>query len=354
MQRKGISKASVETFDFINNLMVEGKRYPGSQAGSMQPPWPSPFPRRPLLSSRPTSSRCGSPGAPSPPRAAPPAPTWRSAQIGWVRWLGDAPGKRSRPRAGGAAAPDASGGGDFAGVAGGGEEELSAARRAIRAGTGCRRRGRRGREAAGGRHGPRRARSRTLVSQTVADKAVLGLEGLLRTDAVPEEGEDVAATISATETLSEEEREELRRELAKVEEEIQTLSQVLAAKEKHLAEIKRKLGINSLQELKQNIAKGWQDVTATSAYKKTSETLSQAGQKASAAFSSVGSVITKKLEDVKNSPTFKSFEEKVENLKSKVGGTKPAGGDFGEVLNSAANASATTTEPLPEQTQESL
>ncbi|XP_060055662.1 tumor protein D52 isoform X4 [Erinaceus europaeus] len=123
--------------------------------------------------------------------------------------------------------------------------------------------------------------------------------GLLRTDPVPEEGEDVAATISTTETLSEEEQEELRRELAKVEEEIQTLSQVLAAKEKHLAEIKRKLGINSLQELKQNIAKGWQDVTATSAYKKTSETLSQAGQKASAAFSSVGSVITKKLEDVK-------------------------------------------------------
>ncbi|XP_077732592.1 tumor protein D52 isoform X2 [Canis aureus] len=205
---------------------------------------------------------------------------------------------------------------------------------------------------------------------------VLRTHGLLRTDPVPEEGEDVVATIGATETLSEEEQEELRRELAKVEEEIQTLSQVLAAKEKHLAEIKRKLGINSLQELKQNIAKGWQDVTATSAYKKTSETLSQAGQKASAAFSSVGSVITKKLEDVKlqafshsfsirsiqhsismpamrNSPTFKSFEEKVENLKSKVGGTKPAGGDFGEVLNSTANASATAPEPLPEQTQAS-
>uniref|UniRef100_A0A8C0W473 Tumor protein D52 n=1 Tax=Castor canadensis TaxID=51338 RepID=A0A8C0W473_CASCN len=189
-----------------------------------------------------------------------------------------------------------------------------------------------------------------------------GEQGLLGTDPVPEEGEDAAATLSATETLSEEEQDELRRELAKVEEEIQTLSQVLAAKEKHLAEIKRKLGINSLQELKQNIAKGWQDVTATSAYKKTSETLSQAGQKASAAFSSVGSVITKKLEDVKlqafshsfrNSPTFKSFEEKVENLKSKVGGTKPAGGDFGEVLNSTANASATATEPPPEQMQES-
>uniref|UniRef100_A0A8D0HR96 Tumor protein D52 n=1 Tax=Sphenodon punctatus TaxID=8508 RepID=A0A8D0HR96_SPHPU len=174
-------------------------------------------------------------------------------------------------------------------------------------------------------------------------------QDLLGTE-TPEVGEDAAATVNATETLSEEEQNELRKELAKVEEEIQTLSQVLAAKERHLAEIKRKLGINSLQELRQNISKGWQDMTSTSAYKKTSDTLSQAGQKASAAFSSVGSVITKKLEDVKNSPTFKSFEEKVENLKYKVGGTKPVGGDFGEVLNSAANASATET--ITEQTQE--
>ncbi|XP_068014695.1 tumor protein D52 isoform X3 [Melanerpes formicivorus] len=173
---------------------------------------------------------------------------------------------------------------------------------------------------------------------------------LLRSDSIPEVGEDAAATAGMAETLSEEEQDELRKELAKVEEEIQTLSQVLAAKEKHLAEIKRKLGINSLQELRQNITKSWQDVTATTAYKKTSETLSQAGQKASAAFSSVGSVITKKFEDVRNSPTFKSFEEKVENLKSRVGGGKPAGGDFGEVLNSTANASATET--IPEQTQE--
>ncbi|XP_061457959.1 tumor protein D52 isoform X1 [Rhineura floridana] len=178
-------------------------------------------------------------------------------------------------------------------------------------------------------------------------------EGLLKNEVIPEVGEDAAASVTVTEVLSEEEQDELRRELAKVEEEIQALSQVLAAKEKHLAEIKRKLGISSLQELRQNLSKGWQDVTSTNAYKKTSETLSQAGQKASAAFSTVGSAITKKLEDVKNSPTFKSFEEKVENLKYKVGGTKPAGGDFGEVLNSAANASATepTTKQLEEETQ---
>ncbi|XP_059749313.1 tumor protein D52 isoform X2 [Bos indicus] len=330
----------------INNLRVRrnaipvSTRSPRSLHGAAAS-WPSP--PSPLLQGglQPALTRPSPPRRPAPPAGPPPAPTRRSAPARGVRWLGDAPGKRSPPRAGGATAPDASGGGDFPGAAGGGREERCAAGgRAGRAGTGCRREG-------------------------DMDRSE---QGLLRTDPVPEEGEDVAATIGATETLSEEEREELRRELAKVEEEIQTLSQVLAAKEKHLAEIKRKLGINSLQELKQNIAKGWQDVTATSAYKKTSETLSQAGQKASAAFSSVGSVITKKLEDVnirsiqhsismpamRNSPTFKSFEEKVENLKSKVGGNKPAGGDFGEVLNSTASASATTTEPLPEQTQEGL
>ncbi|XP_029447390.1 tumor protein D52 isoform X2 [Rhinatrema bivittatum] len=175
-------------------------------------------------------------------------------------------------------------------------------------------------------------------------------QGLLRTETLPEVEESTHAAC-AIEALSEEERIKLRKELEKVEEEIQTLSQVLAAKEKHLAEIKRKLGITPLAELKQNISKGFQDVTSTTVYRKTSETLTQAGQKASAAFSSVGSVITKKLEDVKNSPTFKSFEEKVETLKSKVGGTKPAaGGDFEEVLNSAAHASA--TEPLSEKNQE--
>ncbi|XP_068093629.1 tumor protein D52 isoform X2 [Hyperolius riggenbachi] len=187
-------------------------------------------------------------------------------------------------------------------------------------------------------------------------------QDLLKSDPVPE-GEDAAATI--TDTLSDEEQESLRQELEKVEEEIQTLSQVLAAKEKYLAELKRKLGRTPLSELKENISKGLQDVASTNVYRKTSETLSHAGQRASAAISTVGSVITKKLEDVnirsiqhsismpamRNSPTFKSFEEKVENLKSKVGGTRQPSGDFGEVLNSAANASA--TDDLTEKDEES-
>ncbi|XP_071757431.1 tpd52 like 2b isoform X6 [Centroberyx gerrardi] len=125
--------------------------------------------------------------------------------------------------------------------------------------------------------------------------------------------------------LTEEEAEELRTELTRVEEEIGTLRQVLSAKEKHAAELKRKLGLSPLNELRQNLTKGWQDVQTSNAYKKTQETLSQAGQKTSAALSTVGTAISRRLGDMRNSPTFKSFEDKVGNLKYKVVGPKGNG-----------------------------
>ncbi|XP_061550206.1 tumor protein D54-like isoform X4 [Phycodurus eques] len=130
--------------------------------------------------------------------------------------------------------------------------------------------------------------------------------------------------------LTEEEAEELRNEVTKVEEEISTLRQVLAAKERHATELKRKLGLSPLNELKQNLIKSWQDVQTSNAYKKTQETLSQAGQKTSAAFTTMSSAISRKLGDMsshysirhsismpamRNSTTFKSFEDKVGNLK---------------------------------------
>ncbi|KAG7472360.1 hypothetical protein MATL_G00108010 [Megalops atlanticus] len=141
--------------------------------------------------------------------------------------------------------------------------------------------------------------------------------------------------------LTEEEAEELRSELCKVEEEINTLRQVLSAKEKHAYELKRKLGLSPLNELKQNLTKGWQDVqtsnaylsatttlediTHSEAYKKTQETLSQATQKTSAALSNMGTAISKRLGDMRNSPTFKSFEDKVGNIKYKVVGGRGNG-----------------------------
>ncbi|XP_075331485.1 tpd52 like 2b isoform X8 [Odontesthes bonariensis] len=180
--------------------------------------------------------------------------------------------------------------------------------------------------------------------------------------------------------LTEEEAEELRTELTKVEEEISTLRQVLSAKERHAAELRRKLGLNPLNELKQNLTKSWQDVqtsnaylsasatlddiTQSEAYKKTQETLSQAGQKTSAALSTVGTAISRRLGDMRalpfsnsfsnysirhsismpamrNSATFKSFEDKVGNLKYKVVGPK----GNGEAVGSPTDTTPTQENP---------
>ncbi|XP_069371530.1 tumor protein D53 isoform X7 [Paralichthys olivaceus] len=169
--------------------------------------------------------------------------------------------------------------------------------------------------------------------------------GFLDSDPLKEADEDLVSEVNLNNSImTEEEREEAQQELAKLEEEISTLRQVLSSKEKQHAELKQKLGIGPLSELRNNFSRGWQDMQSSTA--KTSETLSTAGQKTSAAFSTLGTTITRKFGDMRNSPSFKSFEEKVENtvstLKTKVGGTG-AGGSFEEVLSSTANASSQDT-----------
>ncbi|XP_053193496.1 tumor protein D53 isoform X3 [Scomber japonicus] len=171
--------------------------------------------------------------------------------------------------------------------------------------------------------------------------------GFLDSEPLREADEDLVSEVNLTNSImTEEEREEIQQELAKLEDEISTLRQVLSSKEKQHAELKQKLGITPLTEFKNNISRGWQDMQSSTAYKKTSETLTTAGQKTTAAFSTLGSTITRKFGDMRNSPSFKSFEEKVENtvtnIKTKVG-TSGSGGSFEDVLSSAANASSQET-----------
>ncbi|XP_029282021.1 tpd52 like 2b [Cottoperca gobio] len=107
------------------------------------------------------------------------------------------------------------------------------------------------------------------------------------------------------------------------------------------------------------------DISRSEAYKKTQETLSQAGQKTSAAFTTVGTVISKRLGDMRalpfsnsfssnysirhsismpamrNSATFKSFEDRVGNLKYKVVG--PRGN--GEAVGSPTDTTPTQENP---------
>ncbi|XP_018598031.1 tumor protein D53 isoform X5 [Scleropages formosus] len=172
-------------------------------------------------------------------------------------------------------------------------------------------------------------------------------QGLLETEPLQEVDEDAVSEVDLSNSVSEEEREEIQTELAKLEEEISTLKQVLAAKEKHHAELKQKLGITPLGELRQNFCRSWYDMQSSTAYRKTSETISTAGQKTSAALSNLGTAISRKFGDMRNSPSFRSFEEKVESTvsslkQSKVGGAN-SGGSFEEVLSSTAHASAQET-----------
>nr|XP_020442831.1 tumor protein D53 isoform X1 [Monopterus albus] len=174
-----------------------------------------------------------------------------------------------------------------------------------------------------------------------------GEQGFLDSGSLREADEDMASEVNLnSSTLTEEEREEIQQELAKLEDEINTLKQVLSSKEKQHAELKQKLGITPLSELRNNFSRGWHDMQSSTAYKRTSETLSTAGQRTSAAFNTFSSTITRKIGDMRNSPSFRSFEEKVETtvstLKTKVGGTG-TGGSFEEVLSSAANASSHDT-----------
>uniref|UniRef100_A0A8P4GC21 Tpd52 like 1 n=1 Tax=Dicentrarchus labrax TaxID=13489 RepID=A0A8P4GC21_DICLA len=192
-----------------------------------------------------------------------------------------------------------------------------------------------------------------------------GEQGFLDSEPLREADEDFVSEVNLSNPImTDEEREEIQQELAKLEEEISTLKQVLLSKEKQHADLKQKLGITPLSELKNNFSRGWHDMQTSTAYKKTSETLSTAGQKTSAAFTTLGSAITRKFGDMRsnsigysirqsmsmptmrNSPSFRSFEEKVENtvstIKTKVGASE-TGGSFEEVLSSAANASSQDT-----------
>uniref|UniRef100_A0A2R8MVP6 TPD52 like 2 n=1 Tax=Callithrix jacchus TaxID=9483 RepID=A0A2R8MVP6_CALJA len=121
----------------------------------------------------------------------------------------------------------------------------------------------------------------------------------------------VAARTPAVEGLTEAEEEELRAELTKVEEEIVTLRQVLAAKERHCGELKRRLGLSTLGGLKQNLSRSWHDMQVSNA----------------------------------NSATFKSFEDRVGTIKSKVVGDRENGSD--SLPSSAGSSDKPLSDPAP-------
>lgn len=144
------------------------------------------------------------------------------------------------------------------------------------------------------------------------------------------------------EDLTEAEQKELKLELTKLEEEIVTLRHALATKERCCMELKRKLGLIALVGLRQNLSKSWHDVQVSNVYMK---------QKTSAALSTMGSTICRKLGDMKKSATFRSFEGLMGAIKSRVSGGRELGSDS---LPSSAGSgddppasSGSRVDPLP-------
>merc|ERR1712241_481446 len=71
----------------------------------------------------------------------------------------------------------------------------------------------------------------------------------------------------------ERQREEWKAELKKTEEEILTLKQVLTAKERHAAGLKRRLGITAWREFSEDMTQGLKNLQDSATYKRTAENI---------------------------------------------------------------------------------
>lgn len=113
-----------------------------------------------------------------------------------------------------------------------------------------------------------------------------------------------------TNDLPEVENIDMTEELTKLEDEINTLRQVLASKETQASELRKKLGIGFGQQISQKFA----TIADSDTVKKTSETFAEVGDSIGKAFSGFGVSATSKLAEMKSSPSFQSFEQKTMGL----------------------------------------
>ncbi|XP_071442029.1 tumor protein D54 isoform X1 [Hetaerina americana] len=138
-------------------------------------------------------------------------------------------------------------------------------------------------------------------------------------------------------------RKEWSEELAKIEDEIQTLRHVLDSKRLAAQELKRKLGLTGWREFAEDMNQGIKNVKESNVCVKVGETVNQVAvavvsapiyqktelaikataEKTTSILGGIGSNLTNKLGQLKNSDSFRSFEERVgsayENVKTKMG-----------------------------------
>ncbi|OQR76431.1 hypothetical protein BIW11_07789 [Tropilaelaps mercedesae] len=152
------------------------------------------------------------------------------------------------------------------------------------------------------------------------------------------------STSAGATAMSESEQEELRRQLSEVEKEMETLRAVLQSKQEKAQELRRKLGISPLGELKSDLEQSIKNIQDTQAYQKTSDVVKVAGEKTSQLFGS----ITRKLGEMKNSPTYRSIEERMgsayTNVRSSISSRSGSLYSFGDA--SVPQTPATEEKPI--------
>lgn len=173
------------------------------------------------------------------------------------------------------------------------------------------------------------------------------------TDMSPDSG--VSELQGLTPEEVEKQKEEWRSELAKVEDEISTLRLVLADKVKRSQELKRKLGFSVWRELTDDVSQGLRNVKESNVYQKTESVVKATAEKTTSILGGLGSGITMKLGQLKNSESFRSLEEKVgsayENVKTKVSTSRSSSmQSFDEALRETEykKGSTATTPTIPE------
>jgi len=120
----------------------------------------------------------------------------------------------------------------------------------------------------------------------------------------------------------ERQREEWKAELKKTEEEILTLKQVLTAKERHAAGLKRRLGITAWREFSEDMTQGLKNLQESATYKRTAENIQfakeiakektsgmMAGITASGYFQSMSSAIGAAKTKISNSMSQQNFND---------------------------------------------
>ncbi|XP_034477965.1 tumor protein D52 isoform X6 [Drosophila innubila] len=149
---------------------------------------------------------------------------------------------------------------------------------------------------------------------------------------------EIAAEYAAL-TLEEKEqrRAEWNQELARVDEEINTLRTVLASKTRHASDLRRKLGITVWKELTDDVNQGVKNLKESHVFQRTESVLKSTGEKTASVFGSITSGITSKFSQMKNSESMRSIEASVgsayENVKTKVASRSGSVTSFPDALD---------------------